>query len=73
MSTAIESSPSLTIHYMEEPVGSTQDEARRLLKERRDEENKCLAVVADEQTMGRGTQGRKWESGGRKGNLYLTI
>lgn len=33
-----------------------------------------LAVIADSQLEGRGTQGRKWEGGGdRVGNLYLTV
>jgi biotin-[acetyl-CoA-carboxylase] ligase BirA-like protein len=63
----------VTFHHLTEPVESTQDEARRLLKQH-DNATKCLAVVADRQTHGRGTQGRKWEGeDGRKGNLYLTV
>jgi BirA family biotin operon repressor/biotin-[acetyl-CoA-carboxylase] ligase len=71
----VEPSPHLMFHHLKEPVGSTQDEARRLLRERHgDEAGKCLAVLADQQNQGRGTQGRKWESvPDRAGNLYLTV
>jgi biotin-[acetyl-CoA-carboxylase] ligase BirA-like protein len=71
----VRSSLHLMFHHLKQPVGSTQDEARRLLRERpADEADKCLAVLADQQNQGRGTQGRKWESvPGRAGNLYLTV
>ena len=71
----VEPSSHLMFHHLKEPVGSTQDEARRLLRERHGEEaGKCLAVLADQQDQGRGTHGRKWESlPGRAGNMYLTI
>lgn len=71
------SSPYLTFHHLKEPVASTQDEARRLLRERNNvdeaSDNKCLAVLADQQIQGRGTKGRNWEGGDRTGNLYLTV
>jgi BirA family biotin operon repressor/biotin-[acetyl-CoA-carboxylase] ligase len=71
----VKPSPHLMFHHLKQPVGSTQDEARRLLRERHgDEAGKCLAVLADQQNQGRGTQGRKWESvPGRAGNMYLTV
>jgi BirA family biotin operon repressor/biotin-[acetyl-CoA-carboxylase] ligase len=71
----VKPSPHLIFHHLKQPVGSTQDEARRLLRERHgDEAGKCLAVLADQQNQGRGTQGRKWESvPGRAGNMYLTV
>jgi BirA family biotin operon repressor/biotin-[acetyl-CoA-carboxylase] ligase len=71
----VEPSPHLMFHHLKQPVGSTQDEARRLLRERHgDEAGKCLAVLADQQNQGRGTHGRKWEAiPGRAGNMYLTI
>lgn len=59
-------------HFRDEPIGSTQDEARRLLQQLRPSiEGPYLAVMADEQSHGRGTSGRRWESG--RGNLYLTV
>jgi len=81
----------LEVHHVQQTaVGSTQDEARKLLQARVagtaavttnndgsvitvPQQQKCLAVIADLQSAGRGTQGRKWEGGGRKGNLYLTV
>jgi len=71
----------LDMHFLEGPIGSTQDESKRLLLEM--ESDNCttirdtpkdplaLVVVAKEQINGRGTQGRTWE--GTKGNVYLTI
>jgi BirA family biotin operon repressor/biotin-[acetyl-CoA-carboxylase] ligase len=67
---------------IETPVASTQDEARRLLRERTanvgtstntnsSTASSFFAVVADQQTSGRGTSGRTWESS--SGNLYLTV
>jgi biotin-(acetyl-CoA carboxylase) ligase len=68
------SSASLSVFHLKESVGSTQDEARAILHARdASDRERCIAVIADEQTQGRGTQGRKWEGGSRKGNLYLTI
>lgn len=55
----------------DQPIGSTQDETKRFLAERDPSEDKILAVLAEKQNNGRGTQGRKWE--GTPGNLYLTI
>ena len=57
---------------LDEPTESTQDEAKRLLAET-DAQNskKLLAVLANQQTNGRGTKGRTWE--GKKGNVHLTI
>ncbi|GKY99588.1 hypothetical protein MPSEU_000913100 [Mayamaea pseudoterrestris] len=71
------------------PIQSTQDEARRLLHERAatvdvavdpqgDQPSTLqpfLAVLADVQRQGRGTQGRHWEGGqgNETGNMYLTI
>lgn len=60
----------LRIEHRTSPVASTQDEARQLLHE---DSKEWLAVIADEQTQGRGTQGRRWEGGRRQGNLYLTL
>ena len=60
----------LRVEHLTEPVASTQEEARRLLHAA--PENRIpLAVIADEQVKGRGTNGRTWESG--KGNLFLTM
>jgi BirA family transcriptional regulator, biotin operon repressor / biotin---[acetyl-CoA-carboxylase] ligase len=76
---SIELSPHLIWHHFTEPIGSTQDEARRLLHEQHPME-KALAVFADVQLEGRGTQGRRWERGDtssddvrKDGNLYLTV
>jgi BirA family biotin operon repressor/biotin-[acetyl-CoA-carboxylase] ligase len=77
-------SPYLRLEHITTPVGSTQDEARRLLQQQptlllpsEDKNNNkntrsFLAVLADTQLNGRGTQGRYWE-GRQEGNLYLTI
>jgi BirA family biotin operon repressor/biotin-[acetyl-CoA-carboxylase] ligase len=67
-----------------EPVNSTQDEARRLLLKQHASFQKdpaVLAVQAEIQFNGRGTQGRRWERGGEDdvaataadGNVYITI
>ena len=74
--------PFMKIHHVKEPIASTQDEARRLLLQRNDErsnsdtvqladDEEFLAVVADQQEAGRGTNGRTWESSA--GNMYLTV
>eukprot|EP00565_Helicotheca_tamesis_P003899 CAMPEP_0185728274 /NCGR_PEP_ID=MMETSP1171-20130828/3676_1 /TAXON_ID=374046 /ORGANISM="Helicotheca tamensis, Strain CCMP826" /LENGTH=279 /DNA_ID=CAMNT_0028396961 /DNA_START=342 /DNA_END=1181 /DNA_ORIENTATION=- len=66
----------MTVHHLP-TVDSTQDEARRLLKQssssesNNDKEDNYLAISATEQTKGRGTSGRDWI--GRRGNLFLTI
>ena len=49
-------------------VTSTNDIASNFIKERR-EESGC--IIAEKQTKGRGTQGKKWIS--EIGNLFLTI
>lgn len=67
----------LTFYQLDEPIGSTQDETKRLLslaaKQTKDNHKMttALAVLADQQTNGRGTNGRTWE--GNKGNVHLTI
>ena len=81
-------SPHLIFHHLKDDVSveSTQEEARRLLRERQrnvgsawKSKNQALAVLADIQLHGRGTQGRKWERGTgasqhqTDGNLYLTV
>lgn len=77
-------SSNLIFHHLREPVNSTQDEARRFLQQL-EPETRALAVVADIQVAGRGTQGRKWENAAVEpspasdgtamsdGNLYLTV
>lgn len=76
-------------HIRDRSILSTQDEARRLLHEKFDNtnndcnknENYYVTVIADSQTNGRGTQGRKWESetsdntttNNRGNNLFLTV
>ena len=80
-------SPNVVFHHLTDPVESTQDESRRLLQQQQQQHNKnhtnnkAVAVLADIQTRGRGTQGRKWERGdggsstasSSDGNLYLTV
>jgi BirA family transcriptional regulator, biotin operon repressor / biotin---[acetyl-CoA-carboxylase] ligase len=75
----------LDLRVVNEPIGSTQDETKRLLAGRhesssttstRDDDSssssqRILAVLARQQENGRGTQGRKWE--GRQGNVYVTV
>lgn len=57
-----------TIHFLE-TVDSTNDEARRLLKNNQD--FKDHIIIAESQTKGRGRLGRRWYS--PPGNLYMTI
>ena len=52
-------------------IDSTQDEARRILEGRDNDNDLKIAVSAAEQTLGRGTNGRNWI--GNKGNMFLTI
>jgi BirA family biotin operon repressor/biotin-[acetyl-CoA-carboxylase] ligase len=65
------SSPDLQVHHLKYTVDSTQEEAKRLLREQDEERNTLsLAVIADDQKSGRGTSGRTWHAS--RGNLYLT-
>jgi BirA family biotin operon repressor/biotin-[acetyl-CoA-carboxylase] ligase len=72
-------SPRLHFVHRTEPVASTQEEVRRLLDEFANDDDEhevskghqCLAVLANVQTAGRGTQGRTWKAA--PGNLYLTV
>ena len=66
----------LDLHCINGPIGSTQDETKRLLANLSETKNGAsgklaLAVLASQQENGRGTQGRKWE--GKRGNVYLTV
>ena len=65
------SHPHMKIHHVKQPIASTQDEARRLLLDNTPSVDEFLAVVADQQEAGRGTNGRTWESS--TGNMYLTV
>jgi BirA family biotin operon repressor/biotin-[acetyl-CoA-carboxylase] ligase len=71
-------------HHITEPIGSTQDEIRKILQENKISNEKAIAVVADIQLNGRGTQGRRWEMGDidstlgdenhrKDNNLYMTV
>jgi biotin-[acetyl-CoA-carboxylase] ligase BirA-like protein len=65
------SSDKLEVLHLKKTVESTQDEAKRLLSDRVGESSPpILAVIADNQSKGRGTSGRSWVAS--KGNLYLT-
>jgi biotin-(acetyl-CoA carboxylase) ligase len=65
------SSPDLQVYHLKYTVDSTQEEAKRLLREQYEESNTLsLAVIADDQKSGRGTSGRTWHAS--RGNLYLT-
>lgn len=57
-----------TFHYDE--LDSTQDEAKRLIQSGKITDIAC--IIADSQTKGRGTQGRKWSSPADSG-IYLSI
>lgn len=93
-SSSVSLSKHVVFHHLTEPINSTQDEARRLLlqqqqqqqlQEEHDDSNtngKAVAVFADIQLAGRGTQGRQWERScdsphnqdrDADGNLYLTV
>uniref|UniRef100_A0A7S2U6B7 BPL/LPL catalytic domain-containing protein n=1 Tax=Attheya septentrionalis TaxID=420275 RepID=A0A7S2U6B7_9STRA len=61
---------SMVIHSIVE-TESTQDEARRLIMDELSSAHDNFAVLATEQTRGRGTCGRSWI--GRKGNVFLTV
>lgn len=75
-------SPSPMAHYYYPTVGSTQDEARRILRGEGDDgggppgettgrPGRIFAVSAAEQTAGRGTTGRSWIA--PRGNAFLTV
>ena len=65
------SSPALQVYHLKYTVDSTQEEAKRLLREQAEQSNTLsLAVIADDQKSGRGTSGRTWHAS--RGNLYLT-
>lgn len=57
-------------HHALDTVESTQDTARRLLREK-SIETPFLAVSARQQSQGRGTSGRIWK--GISGNVFLTV
>lgn len=68
----------LDLHCVDGPISSTQDEIKRLLTElyegKDDSEANdklSIALLANRQLNGRGTQGRTWE--GTQGNVYLTV
>lgn len=61
-----------TVMYHLEEVESTQEEAKRLLKEQTTENKRsCWGVTAMHQSKGRGTSGREWKNG--SGNCFLSI
>lgn len=64
----------MRVHHLSS-VGSTQDEARKLLVDMCGPAEKecplCFAVSASEQISGRGTKGRDWI--GRPGNAFVTV
>ena len=64
-------SPNLHFVRLTNVVTSTQDEARTLLDQGVGGDGDCVAVVATQQSKGRGTQGRQWKAA--PGNLYLTV
>ena len=78
-------SSNLIWHHITEPIESTQDEIRKILKENKISKNNAIAVMADIQLQGRGTQGRRWEMGDtdssllgndnvkKDNNLYMTV
>lgn len=59
----------IDIYHVRRTVGSTQDEVRRLLDDYRPRGS--LAVVAENQSDGRGTNGRTWVA--TEGNLFLSV
>lgn len=64
-------SPSIQMRHFNS-VKSTQDEARRILKDKdKHVPHQALAITASSQTNGRGTNGRSWI--GQTGNVFLTI
>ena len=70
----VPSHPLVELHHIKEPIGSTQDEVRRILLENENEtttNGRFVTVIADQQQAGRGTNGRNWEAS--QGNLYMTM
>lgn len=63
-------SEDLLVFRLNHTVGSTQEEAKRLLEEHDCNTRRMLAVIAKHQEAGRGTGGRSWVAS--KGNLFLT-
>lgn len=77
-------SSNLIWHHVTGPIGSTQDEIRKILQQHKVPNNKAIAVLADIQLDGRGTQGRRWERGDvvtlsendrhqKDNNMYMTV
>jgi biotin-[acetyl-CoA-carboxylase] ligase BirA-like protein len=64
------SSEDLQVFHLKRTVDSTQEETKRFLEEHRRTDDRSLAVIADNQSKGRGTGGRSWVAS--EGNLYLT-
>ena len=54
--------------YFYQRIDSTNEEAKRLLKKGK---SPPFYVVTEEQTQGKGQQGRKWVS--HRGGLYISI
>jgi BirA family transcriptional regulator, biotin operon repressor / biotin---[acetyl-CoA-carboxylase] ligase len=52
-------------------IGSTMDEARAQVASFDPNRDNCIWIVADQQTGGRGRQGRSWQS--PVGNLHMTL
>ena len=67
---ALVSSKDFVLFHLSTTVDSTQDETKRILTEIGCYESRLLAVIADDQTKGRGTGGRSWVA--KRGNLFLT-
>lgn len=57
--------------YTFKTIDSTNDEAKRLIKQKKINPNQSTVIVSDEQTKGRGRALKKWES--KKGGLYYTL
>ncbi len=56
--------------FFYEEIDSTQDEAKRLIKSGKVKD--IAYVIANSQTQGRGTHGRKWSSPAKSG-IYLSV
>eukprot|EP00980_Cylindrotheca_fusiformis_P031189 scaffold25947_cov127-Cylindrotheca_fusiformis.AAC.1 len=64
------SSETLQVYHLKRTVKSTQDEAKRILSVSSCNSHVLVAVIANDQSNGRGTSGRSWVAS--PGNLYLT-